>query len=88
MFWMRNEDNSFPIGTLISRPVSLSRNTSCLVSLDKLGIYGPRRQKTCLQGVCKQHRRRPACASAQSDQRLCFLESIVCKLATGEISTF
>ena len=23
-------------------------------------------------GVCKQHRRRPACASAQSDQRLCY----------------
>ena len=22
--------------------------------------------------VCKQHRRRPACASAQSDQRLCY----------------
>ena len=24
-------------------------------------------------GVCEQHRRRPACASAQSDQRLCNL---------------
>ena len=24
-------------------------------------------------GVCKQQRRRPACASGQSDQRLCFL---------------
>ena len=23
-------------------------------------------------GVCKQHRRRPACVSAQSDQRLCY----------------
>ena len=23
-------------------------------------------------GVCEQHRRRPACASAQSDQRLCY----------------
>ena len=23
--------------------------------------------------VCEQHRRRPACASAQSDQRLCYL---------------
>ena len=22
-------------------------------------------------GICEQHRRRPACASAQSDQRLC-----------------
>ena len=24
-------------------------------------------------GVCEQHRRRPACASAQSDQHLCYL---------------
>ena len=41
-------------------------------------------------GVCEQHRRRPACASAQSDQRLLYslFESILCKLATGEISTF
>ena len=41
-------------------------------------------------GVCEQHRRRPACASAQSDQRLFirFLESIICKLAAGEISFF
>ena len=23
-------------------------------------------------GVCQQHRRRPACASAQTDQRLCY----------------
>ena len=23
-------------------------------------------------GVCKQHRRRPACTSVQSDQRLCY----------------
>ena len=33
-------------------------------------IYGPQREKTCLRGVCEQHRRRPACASTQSDQRL------------------
>ena len=24
-------------------------------------------------GVCEQHRRRPACASAHTDQRLCYL---------------
>ena len=24
-------------------------------------------------GVCEQHRHRPACASAKSDQRLCYL---------------
>ena len=53
--------------------------------------YGPRREKRVF-GVCEQQRRRPACASPQSDQRLCFvirfLESIIRKLATGEISIF
>ena len=39
-------------------------------------------------GVCEQHRHRPACASAQADQRLCYLESILCNLATCEISIF
>ena len=40
-------------------------------------------------GVCEQHRCRPACASAQFDQRLRirFLESITPKLATSEISS-
>ena len=33
---------------------------------------GPRREKTCLRGVCKQHRHRPASAYAQSDQRLSY----------------
>ena len=43
-----------------------------------------------VSGVCEQHRRRPACASAQSDQRLCYslMKSIICKLAKGEISIF
>ena len=42
------------------------------------------------RGGCEQHRRRPACASAQYDQRLLnrFLESIICKVAAGEISIF
>ena len=41
-------------------------------------------------GVGEQQRRRPACASAQSDQCLSihFLESTICDLATGEISIF
>ena len=41
-------------------------------------------------GVYEQQSRRPACTFPQSDQRLCyhFLESILCKLATGEISIF
>ena len=33
-------------------------------------ICGPRREKTCLRG-CEHHRRRPACASAQSNQHIC-----------------
>ena len=46
--------------------------------------------RTLYLGVCEQHRPRTACASAQSDQRLFirFLESIICKLAAGEISIF
>ena len=47
-------------------------------------------RETLSSGVCEQHRRRPSCAFAQSDQRLFirFLESIICKLAAGEISIF
>ena len=29
-------------------------------------------QENLSSGVCEQHRRRPACASAQSDQHLCY----------------
>ena len=29
-------------------------------------------RKNVSSGVCEQHRRRPACASGQSDQRLCY----------------
>ena len=45
-------------------------------------------QENLSSGVCEQHMRRPACASTQSDQLLCYLlvESILCKLATGEFS--
>ena len=56
---------------------------------DGLLKFGPQREKTCL-GVCEQHRCRPACKSAQSDQRLCnsFLESTILNLTIGEISIF
>ena len=43
-------------------------------------------QKNLSLGVRKQHRRKPACTSAQSDQHHCYL--LLCKLATGEISIF
>ena len=29
-------------------------------------------QENLSKGVCENHRRRPACASAQSDQHLCY----------------
>ena len=34
---------------------------------DKMGLY----VRKLASGVCKQQRRRPACTSAQSDQRFC-----------------
>ena len=52
--------------------------------------YGPRRKKTCLRGFAKNtgadqpaHPR-----SLISPFVILFLESIICKLATGEISIF
>ena len=35
-------------------------------------LNGSQREKTCLWGFAEKHRRRPACAFAQSDQRLCY----------------
>ena len=34
-------------------------------------IFGANTQENLSSGVCEQHRRRPACESAQSDQHLC-----------------
>ena len=62
----------------LSHPVSLYLEGSTLnKSQDGLWLkeqgskisYGPRHEKLSSR-VCKQHRRRRACASAQSDQRL------------------
>ena len=33
MFWMRNEENSFTIGTLIWRPVSVSADKDIVASI-------------------------------------------------------
>ena len=41
------------------------------VSCCKQDIWASTRENLS-SGVCEQHRRRPACASAQSDQRLCY----------------
>ena len=40
------------------------------ITLERNIIWASMRENLSA-GVCKQHRRRPACASAQSDQRLC-----------------
>ena len=85
-----------PFSTQGSRTVSVKFNKcSELKILQTQFPYGPRRQKTCLRGFVKQQRRRPACASMQSDQwsaPLLFaqwiLDSIISKLATDEISIF
>ena len=41
-------------------------------------------------GFSEQKRRRPACASAQTDQSLCYslFESIISRLATSKVSIF
>ena len=42
----------------------------------KAGFYtvymGATSRENLSSGVCEQHRRRPACASVQFDQRLCY----------------
>ena len=40
---------------------------------EKLEIKWASSRENLSSGFCEQHRRRPACASAQSDQRLCCL---------------
>ena len=44
----------------------------CFYNNQAVIIWASMRENLSL-GVCEQHRRRPACASAQSDQRLCYL---------------
>ena len=39
---------------------------------DRPGTIWASTRENLSSGVCEQHRRRPACTSAQSDQRLCF----------------
>ena len=60
------------------------------VFISFLLTYGPHREKTCLWGVANNtgadqptHLRSLVCAFV-----ICFLESFICKLATGEISFF
>ena len=64
------------------------QNSECKFSMAR-GIWASTRENLSL-GVCEQQRRRPACASAQTDQLLCylFLGSTISILATSEISIF
>ena len=63
-------------------------SSDVIVMLKWLYHNWPSSRENLSSGVCEQNRRRPACASPQSDQRLCYslLENFICKLATGEIS--
>ena len=62
-----------------------------MIELQHNDIWALTRENLSM-GAWEQQWPNPACASAQSDQRLCFvgrfLESIISKLATGEISIF
>ena len=55
---------------------------------DHYGTYKPGHEKNVSYVICKQQRRRSACASAQSDQRLCFrcLDSIISLDSIADIS--
>ena len=58
--------------------------------LGHAGIYGPQHEKTCLLGFANSTGadkpvHPPSLISAFV---ICFLKSVICKLATGEISTF
>ena len=55
----------------IPRPIYMKRDMKWVGFFRVLD--GPRHKKTSLWGVCEQQRCRAACASAQSDQHLCYL---------------
>ena len=42
------------------------------VTVSQVSIVWASSRENLSSGVCEQQRRRPACASAQSDQRLCY----------------
>ena len=58
--------------------------------IPKLTLYGPRRKKTCLLGLraTKAQTSLRFCADWYCTFLICFLESIIFKLATGKISVF
>ena len=52
-------------------PIATVLTTHYIVFMKEF-IFWASMQENLSSGVCEQHRRRPACASAQSDQRLCY----------------
>ena len=61
-----------PLSVLLSQKIVCISLEIIKLAFKYQFIYGPRREKTCHGGFCEQQRCRPACASAQSDQHLCY----------------
>ena len=61
----------FGILNIANHIVNWSYCTVLFVNFDIAAIWASSRENLS-SGVCEQHRRRPACAFAQSDQRLCY----------------
>ena len=52
---------------------------------DGVGHIWASKQENLSSGVCEQQRRRPAPASVQSDQPLCYSNLTICRLATDKM---
>ena len=67
----------------------IPEETQVIIDILSKVLFELGREKTVF-ALCEQQRRRSTCASAQSDQRLCFslfLDSKIPLLATAEISS-
>ena len=65
----QNVENLFAYRTFLFACLQI---TAQVYSLTTSCIIWASTRENLSSGVCEQHRRRPACASAQSDQRLCY----------------
>ena len=93
VYWFPRYDHTVIRPKILKGEKSLNsdkcHNTVTVVTILST-IYGPRREKTCLRGVANNTGAdRPAhLRSLVSTFVIRFLESFICKLATGEISIF
>ena len=55
----------------VEEDIGLENVIFCVLAHRHLSIWASTRENLS-SGVCEQHMCRPACASAQSDQRLCY----------------